>query len=86
MANNQTVGRRWESYRPSKGIWFWSCVACVAATIVIGFGWGGWVTGGNRDTVGNRRGRWSQCTNGGGGLRCPASRMALMQFPHNLPH
>jgi hypothetical protein len=46
MANNQSVGRRWESYRPSKGIWFWSCVACVAATIVIGFGWAGWITSG----------------------------------------
>ncbi len=46
MANIQSLGRRWESYRPSKGIWFWSSVACVAATIVIGFSWGGWVTGG----------------------------------------
>lgn len=46
MANNQGLGRRWASYRPSKGIRFWSCLACVAATIVIGFGWGGWVTSG----------------------------------------
>lgn len=46
MANDESLGKRWESYRPSKGIWFWSCVACVAATIVIGFSWGGWVTGG----------------------------------------
>jgi GH24 family phage-related lysozyme (muramidase) len=46
MANNPSLGRRWEDYQPSKGIWFWSCAACITATIVIGFTWGGWVTGG----------------------------------------
>ena len=46
MANNPSLGRRWEDYHPSKGIWFWSCVACIVATLVIGFTWGGWVTGG----------------------------------------
>jgi hypothetical protein len=46
MANNPSVGRRWGDYQPSKGIWFWSCAACVVATAVIGFTWGGWVTGG----------------------------------------
>jgi hypothetical protein len=46
MANNPSLGRRWEDYRPSKGIWFWSGAACVIATMVIGFTWGGWVTGG----------------------------------------
>lgn len=37
---------RWQNYRASKGVWFWSCVACAIATIFIGFVWGGWVTGG----------------------------------------
>ena len=46
MANGQSVGKRWHAYRPAKGTWFWSCAGCVAATIVIGFAWGGWVTGG----------------------------------------
>ena len=40
------VGSRWESYRPSKAVWLWSCAACIVATIVVGFAWGGWVTGG----------------------------------------
>jgi hypothetical protein len=35
-----------ESYRPSKTVFFWSCLGCVAATMFIGFNWGGWVTGG----------------------------------------
>lgn len=41
----------WRAYRPSKVAWFWSCVACVIATIVIGFSWGGWVTGGAADRM-----------------------------------
>jgi hypothetical protein len=46
MADRQSLGRRWENYRPSKATWFWSCAACIVATLVIGFTWGGWVTGG----------------------------------------
>jgi hypothetical protein len=46
MADNASLGQRWASYRPSKGILLWSCVACIVATMVIGFSWGGWVTGG----------------------------------------
>jgi hypothetical protein len=51
MADNTSLGRRWEGYRPSKGIWLWSCVACIAATMLIGFTWGGWVTGGTATTM-----------------------------------
>jgi hypothetical protein len=46
MANGPSLGKRWENYRPTKGVWFWSGVVCVVATIVVGFAWGGWVTGG----------------------------------------
>jgi hypothetical protein len=41
----------WANYRPSKTTWFWSCVACVVATIVVGFAWGGWMTGGTADRM-----------------------------------
>ena len=53
MANALSIGRRWEAYHPTKGVWFWSCAGCVAATIVVGFMWGGWVTGGTaaKDSV-----------------------------------
>jgi hypothetical protein len=47
MADKPGLGRRWAEYRPSKPTWFWSCVACVVATLIIGFAWGGWVTGGS---------------------------------------
>lgn len=38
--------KRWEEYRPSKTEAFWTAAGCVAATLIIGFGFGGWVTGG----------------------------------------
>ena len=41
-----SLGRRWEAYRPTKGVWFWSSAGCIVATIVVGFVWGGWVMGG----------------------------------------
>jgi hypothetical protein len=41
----------WNEYRPSKAVWFWSCIACVIATIILGFTWGGWVTGGTADEM-----------------------------------
>ena len=41
----------WEEYRPSKTLWLWSCVGCVVATLVIGFTWGGWVTGGTAERM-----------------------------------
>ena len=47
MSDKPSLGRRWEAYQPSKAIWFWSCAACIVATIVVGFVWGGWVTGGS---------------------------------------
>ena len=35
----------WEEARPTKSAVFWSWVACVILTMIIGFAWGGWVTG-----------------------------------------
>lgn len=35
-----------QGYRPSKSVLFWSCVGVAAATIFVGFNWGGWVSGG----------------------------------------
>ena len=46
MTTKQSLGQRWEASRPTKTLTFWSCAACVAATMVVGFTWGGWTTGG----------------------------------------
>jgi hypothetical protein len=45
------IGQRWETYRASKATLFWSCAACAVATIIVGFAWGGWVTGGTADKM-----------------------------------
>jgi hypothetical protein len=41
-----SLGARWTRARPTKTQVFWSCVASVLATLVVGFTWGGWVTAG----------------------------------------
>ena len=46
-----SLSRRWENYQPSKTMLVWACVAAVIATIVVGFSWGGWVTGGTSRTM-----------------------------------
>ena len=45
MADKLSLSRRWEKYSPSKTLLFWACALCIVATMVVGFGWGGWVTG-----------------------------------------
>jgi hypothetical protein len=51
MAVQPSILRRWEDYRPSKTVLFWACAGCAVATMVVGFGWGGWVTGGTNATM-----------------------------------
>jgi pimeloyl-ACP methyl ester carboxylesterase len=46
MSESRSLGARWSAYRPSKTLYFWSCLGCVAATVIIGFSWGGWETSG----------------------------------------
>ena len=41
----QSFGRRWENYQPSKTMLFWACVGAIIVTVIVGFSWGGWVTG-----------------------------------------
>jgi hypothetical protein len=37
----------WREARPTKTVVFWSWVASVVLTMIIGFSWGGWVTARN---------------------------------------
>jgi hypothetical protein len=46
MATQTSLIRRWGDFKASKTVLFWSCAACIVATLIIGFNWGGWVTGG----------------------------------------
>ena len=47
MADGTSMSQRFQEYRPSKTVLFWSCAGCIAATMIVGFTWGGWVTGGS---------------------------------------
>lgn len=53
MANTGSLAKRWEAFRPTKGVWIWSCVGCVVATIVVGFTYGGWVMGTTAERMAN---------------------------------
>jgi hypothetical protein len=41
-----SFGDWWDEARPTKTAVFWSWVASIILTMIIGFAWGGWVTGG----------------------------------------
>ena len=38
--------QRWRNVQPTKTLLFWACVASIILTMIVGFAWGGWVTGG----------------------------------------
>lgn len=42
----ETMGERWSAIQLSKTTIFWVCLAMIAGTMLVGFTWGGWVTGG----------------------------------------
>ena len=51
MSQNQSFSQRWAEFRPSKGLWIWSCIGAIVLTMIVGFTAGGWVTGGTADEM-----------------------------------
>ena len=52
--NKPSPGQRWSDAQPTKTVLFWACVASMVLTMIVGFSWGGWVTGGTaRQTAEN---------------------------------
>ncbi|NLS07176.1 hypothetical protein HGP14_28165 [Rhizobium sp. P32RR-XVIII] len=45
-----SITQHFDSYQPSKTLLVWACMVTAIATMIIGFGWGGWVTGGTSRT------------------------------------
>ena len=41
-----SLSQRWNETRPTKTFLFWFSLAAVVVTLIVGFSWGGWVTGG----------------------------------------
>jgi hypothetical protein len=46
-----SIGARFNAARPTKMHLFWSCVATAVVTMIVGFTWGGWVTGATARTM-----------------------------------
>ncbi len=41
------LGQRWNSVQPTKTHLVWACILTAILTMIVGFNWGGWVTGGS---------------------------------------
>ena len=54
--SKQSLAQRWEDYQPTKSTLVMACAATAVATMIIGFNWGGWVTGGTSRTLANTAG------------------------------
>lgn len=50
----KSLAQRWAGLQPTKGTLFWSCVVTAVVTIIIGFNWGGWMTGGAAQTLSDK--------------------------------
>ena len=42
----QSLSQRFQQYRASKTVLFWTCAGSVIVATIVGFSWGGWTTGG----------------------------------------
>jgi hypothetical protein len=63
MAEQQqkrSIQQRWDELQPSKTMLFWSCAGSVAVALVVGFTWGGWVTGGSAQKMAGAAGDTSR--------------------------
>jgi hypothetical protein len=49
-----SISQRWREIRLTKTAVFWSCVASMVFTMIVGFAWGGWVTGGTAQTMADK--------------------------------
>jgi hypothetical protein len=50
-----SMGQRWREAQPTKTMTFWACIASVVFTMIVGFAWGGWVTGGTAQKMADTR-------------------------------
>jgi hypothetical protein len=43
----RTLSQRFDDYQASKAVLFWACAGSALVATIVGFSWGGWVTGGS---------------------------------------
>jgi hypothetical protein len=46
-----SFGQWWDKTRPTKTAAFWAWVGSIVLTMIVGFTWGGWVTGGTAQNM-----------------------------------
>jgi dienelactone hydrolase len=46
-STEDSVVQRFNNYKASKTVLLWACGMTAVATMVVGFSWGGWMTGGS---------------------------------------
>lgn len=56
----RSIQQRWSDLQPSKTMLFWSCAGSVVVALVVGFTWGGWVTGGTARDMAETSGETSR--------------------------
>jgi len=44
--------QRWDKARATKKVVFWAILGAIVLTMIVGFNWGGWVTGGTAQKMG----------------------------------
>ena len=44
--------QRWDKAQASKKVVFWAILGAIVLTMIVGFSWGGWVTGGTAHSMG----------------------------------
>lgn len=57
MVEKETLSQRWDDYQPSKPLWLWSTIGAVVATMIVGFTFGGWTTGGSAAAMAEKAAR-----------------------------
>lgn len=50
----KSLGQRWAGLQPSKTVLVWACIITAIVTMIIGFNWGGWVTGGAAQSMSDK--------------------------------
>lgn len=58
--HKRSIQQRWSDLQPSKTMLFWSCAGSVAVALLVGFTWGGWVTGGTAQKMAGAAGDTSR--------------------------
>ena len=51
---NRSQLQWFDQYRASKTVLFWACAGSVLLATIVGFSWGGWVTGGSAEAMADK--------------------------------